>query len=364
MKIAPLIYSRTGQQDYFGNFAVRPRGFPIDISWAAKKVRSAMNGVSKVNRRFLVLSQNDFCIAGVAFNMRYFVNNGTLTSEEKAEAKDYTIIERRLYPVFLGYVFKCSSSEIPVVTDSDLWQMFKEKLIPIWNDGRASAVEVDYYFECKSEPLSADKIEVTAKYLDVLLYDTAKIPDEFLFKEYLSRAYKENVAFCSGVDSISMLEKFTAVSTSTDIIDILKHKQKAQEKENLQKEKEHIEKEQIEQKIFQEKLTQKKTPSLKQTNHCQTTILNQSKKSDTTKFLTIVIAIIVIVTVAVTFYLVNHSENPRKLQSSLKNLGKSANISSALTINTTISSKTTKCLKNLEKSVNISSIPAKEWSVS
>ena len=66
--------------------------------------------------------------------------------------------------VFLGYVFKCSTGEIPVVTDSDLWQMFHDNLVLIWNDGRTSAVEVDYYFECKSERPTAINFGVSKNF--------------------------------------------------------------------------------------------------------------------------------------------------------------------------------------------------------
>ena len=238
MEIAPLIYSRTGKQDYFGNFAVRPREFPINISWATKKIRSAMSDVSKVNRRVLVLSQNKVCIAGIALNMDYFVNNGMLTPEEKAVAKDYATTGDRLYAVFLGYVFRCSTGEIPVVTDSDLWQMFHDNLVPIWNDRRASAVEVDYYFECKSERAPAAKIDAPARYLGALLYDVKKFSETALLKEYLSRAQTEDVAFCSNVDNISTVKEkiFTAASISSDLFAILKREQ--EERDRLKREQE------------------------------------------------------------------------------------------------------------------------------
>lgn len=238
MKIAPLIYSRTEQHEYF--FAVRPDSFEsVDpfITRAKDEIISLVNDVQRIKgRRFLVLSKNGFCIAGVACVMKYFIADGKLNPDEKAEAKTYELVDQnsRRYGIFLGYVFKGNGNEIPVVTDSDLWQMFKKNLAPNWNDKNVSGKK-GYGFDCTGKPAPAKRI-ASQKYCGVTLYDASKISAAALFEEYLARAENEKVAFCSDVDSLSAVENkiFTAASTSQDIIDILKKRNDNEQKPQVQ----------------------------------------------------------------------------------------------------------------------------------
>ncbi len=226
MKIEPLIFSRTEACEYF--FAVRPDDFKsnnVFASRAREEITSLVNEVQyKNDRKFLVLSENGLCIAGIACIMKTFIEGGGLTPDEKADAKTYKTVDKgsRRYGVFLGYVFKDVAGEIPLMTDSDLWQMFKENLEEIWND-KSAKERKGKYFECKSKLAPVEEIE-SKTYCGITLYDDSKVSDKALFEKYLALAQKENVAFRSGADNVDLLKDkiFTAVSTSTQIIEILK----------------------------------------------------------------------------------------------------------------------------------------------
>ena len=130
MEIAPLIYSRTFYQDFNPNFAVRPKD--LNVQWAAGKVLPSMRDVDILNGvRRMFATDGKICIAGIACNFRYFVEN-YLSADERTEAENYLQDERgRGLKIFLGYAFK--SGGVPDVSDSKLWQMFKAMLANKWN---------------------------------------------------------------------------------------------------------------------------------------------------------------------------------------------------------------------------------------
>ena len=242
MKIAPLIHSRTGECDYNSKFAVRPMNFSADsISWARSKILAATRNIDRLNGiRRLVATKDGVCIAGIVCTMKYFINN-CLSSENKNDAKIYADVQGRLYGVFLGYVFKSNGNEIPVVTESDLWQWFEKYLAPEWNRKSAQTVEVDYFDWDNVAPARAGETPPTDRYFDVQLYDAAKFDDENLFREYLSEALTatNEIAFCSNVDKIQPVEEgiYTAITTSAKNIAALKNHAQEQPQQAVQPEK-------------------------------------------------------------------------------------------------------------------------------
>ena len=231
MKIAPLIFSRTGQCDYNSKFAVRPKEFS-EIQWARSKILAATRNISRFNGiRRIVAAQNGICIAGFVCTMKYFVND-CLTGAEKEDAQPYSHIRGTLYGVFLGYAVKGNANEIPFVSYSDLWQWFKEYLVPEWEKKSARTVEVDYF--------SWDKVKLApATNHGTEFYDSAIADDEKLFDEYLSRALTEEVAFCSNVENIQAVEDgiYTAVTTSASNVDKLKANMERKRRERKEQEK-------------------------------------------------------------------------------------------------------------------------------
>lgn len=227
MEIAPLIHSRTGQCDYNSKFAVRPKNFSSNmILWARSKISPATRNIGCFDGiRRIVAAKNGTCIAGIVCSMKYFVNN-CLTGEEKESAQPYSHIRGTLYGVFLGYVFKCKGNEIPIVSNSDLWQCFSKYLIPEWEKKSARAVEVDYFPCDKVKPAHAPNHETE-------FYDSAIVDDEELFREYLSKALisPEKFAFCSNVENIQAVEDgiYTAVTTSASNVDKLKRRVKEEQ---------------------------------------------------------------------------------------------------------------------------------------
>ena len=231
MKIAPLIFSRTGQCDYNSKFAVRPNGFS-EIQWARSKILAATRNISRFNGiRRIVAAKNGVFIAGIVCTMKYFVNN-CLTAAEKEAAQPYSHIRGTLYGVFLGYAFKSNANEIPDVNYSDLWQWFSKYLVPEWEKKSARTVEVDYFSWDKVKPAHVPNHGTE-------FYDSAAFNEESLFKEYLARALTEEVAFCSNVENIQAVEDgiYTAVTTSASNVDKLKADMERKRQQPVQEEK-------------------------------------------------------------------------------------------------------------------------------
>ena len=235
MEVAPLIHSRTGQCDYNPKSAVRPKDFS-EIQWARSKILAATRNIDRFNGiRRIVAAKNGVCIAGIVCTMKYFVNN-CLIGADKDAAQPYIDVHGRLYGVFLGYAFKGNANEIPIVNSSDLWQCFKEYLTPEWEKKSARTVEVDYF--------SWDKVKLAhVTNHGTEFYDSAIFDDEELFDEYLARALREEVAFCSNVENIKAVEDgiYTAVTTSASNITKLKEnidrkRREREEQERLKQE--------------------------------------------------------------------------------------------------------------------------------
>ncbi|MBR1397376.1 MAG: hypothetical protein IJ563_07575 [Selenomonadaceae bacterium] len=234
MEIAPLIHSRTGQCDYNSKFAVRPKDFISNIQWSRDKILSATKNIDLLDgMHYLVASKDGVCIAGVVCTMKYFVSN-CLTPDEQEEAKAYVDVQGRLYGVFLGYSFKGNTGEIPNISYSDMWQWFKNYLVPVWDRKPAETVEVPYT-ELDGKNYVGTTIIPIETFNNTSFYDLGN--DEKLFEMYLSKASAEDVAFCSNVDRLKSLEDgvYTAVSTSQGIISRYRDKLRQIEEETLRK---------------------------------------------------------------------------------------------------------------------------------
>ncbi|MBR0289170.1 MAG: hypothetical protein IJQ82_09345 [Selenomonadaceae bacterium] len=177
MKITPLIFSRTGQCDYNSKFAVRPKEFSEiqwAIQWARSNILAATRNISRFNGiRRIVAAKNGVCIAGIVCTMKYFDNN-YLKGADKDAAQPYIDVHGRLYGVFLGYAFKGNTNEIPIVSDSDLWQWFKEYLTPEWEKKSARTVEIDYFFWGKVKIVHVTNHEIE-------FYDSATFNEKSCF---------------------------------------------------------------------------------------------------------------------------------------------------------------------------------------
>lgn len=292
MEVAPLIFSRTGQCDYNSKFAVRPKEFS-EIQWARSKILAATRNISRFNGiRRIVAAKNGICIAGIVCAMKHFVND-CLSGTEKEDAQPYSHIRGTLYGVFLGYAFKGNANEIPSVSYSDLWQWFKEYLVPEWEKKSARTVEVDYF--------SWDKVKhAHAKNHGTEFYDSATFNEESLFEEYLARALKEDVAFCSNVENIQAVEDgiYTAVTTSASNVDKLKA--------NIERKRRESEK--------PEKKTSKSPPTNNSPNQIRntapTTTDKEQKSEPTNKnSIWLILLILLIILGAIAYWWMNKQEN-------------------------------------------------------
>ena len=244
MKIAPLIHSRTFEVDFNSKFAVRPDDFTdADIEWARKKILPSTQDLNILNDvRLVVASQGGKCIAGVACMFDFFAKD--LTVEERTEAEEFFCDNRGRYiKVFLGYSIKNAAvNEIPIVTPSDLWQLFKEYLAPEWKRKAPESV-IAPYREVMTKPLMPSTPTPAQIFQGVGLYEMNSAVNEKFFETYLALALKQNLAFCTNLDRIQPIEEQTyhAVTTTPEIIDRLREKQRqideaAQKKNQLERE--------------------------------------------------------------------------------------------------------------------------------
>lgn len=244
MKIAPLIHSRTFEVDFNPKFAVRPDDFTdADIEWARKKILPSTQDLNILNDvRLVIASQGGKCIAGIACMLDFFAKD--LTTDERAEAEEFFCDNRGRYiKVFLGYSIKdAAANEIPIVTPSDLWQMFKDYLAPEWKRKIPESVSAPYR-DVKTKPLTPSTFKPTQIFQGVELYEMNSALNEKLFETYLALALKQDLVFCTNLDQFQPIEEQTyhAVTTTPEIIDRLREKQSlldeaAQKKNQLERE--------------------------------------------------------------------------------------------------------------------------------
>lgn len=320
MEVAPLIHSRTGQCDYNPKFAVRPKDFS-EIQWARSKILAATRNIDRFNGiRRIVAAKNGVCIAGIVCTMKYFINN-RLTDAEKDAAQPYVDVHGRLYGVFLGYAFKGNGNEIPIITDSDLWQWFKEYLVPEWEKKSARTVEVDYFSWDKVKPANVTN-HGTEEF-----YDSATTNDEKLFDEYLSRALREDVAFCSNVENIQAVEDeiYTAVTTSASNVDKLKAKMERKRREREEQIRRKKEESERQKKLSeQEKKTSKSSPtnnSSDQIRNTAPTTTDKEQKFEPTNqnSIWLISLILLIILGAIAYWWTHKQENDLESHLSLEN---------------------------------------------
>lgn len=228
MKIAPLIHSKTFEVDFNSKFAVRPDDFTdADIEWARKKILPSTQDLNILNDvRLVVASQGNRCIAGIACMLDFFAKD--LTAGERAKAEEFFCDNRGRYiKVFLGYSIKdAAANEIPIVTPSDLWQMFKDYLAPEWYRKSPESRLVPYR-DVKTKSLPPSTFKPAQIFQGVELYEMNSALNEKLFETYLALALKQNLAFCTNLDRIQPIEEqiYHAVTTTPEIIDRLREKQ-------------------------------------------------------------------------------------------------------------------------------------------
>ena len=213
MEIAPLIHSRTFYCDFNQNLAVRPKD--LNVQLATNKILPAMRDVDILNGvRRVVATDSNICIAGVACNFRYFVEN-YLSAEEQKEAANYLYDERgREVKIFLGYAFK--GNGVPDVPDSMLWQMFKSTLAPKWNNQTVETV-IAPYENCGVK-------NVGKKTFDKNFYPPSESKDLELFEQCLA----QRKDFCSNVDSVKIFEdgKYEIITAPQSVINRLEAQKK------------------------------------------------------------------------------------------------------------------------------------------
>lgn len=210
MEFAPLIHSRTLHCDFNPNFAVRADD--IDVNWAMKKILLAMSDVDILNGVRRVVASNDrICIAGIACNLRFFAENYLNDSN----AEKYFHDERgREVKIFLGYSFKGGNrNEIPDVSYSMLWNMFKENLAPVWESTTAETVRVSYK-NCPTKNFSGGMNFMNIG--GVNFAESNESNDEKIFAQCL--AEKKNLCTNADQNKIISSGEFEIISTSQSLI--------------------------------------------------------------------------------------------------------------------------------------------------
>lgn len=208
MEIAPLIHSRTFYCDFNQNFAARPKD--LNVQWAMNKILPSTRDIDILNgMRRVVATDGKICIAGISCNFKSFAEK-YLSAAEYEEAEKYFHDERgREVKIFLGYAFK--GSGVPDVSNSKLWQMFKQTVAKVWNNNPAETVIVPYE-NCGVK-------SVAKRPLDKKFYPSNERDDVELFEQCLA----ERKDFCSNVDAVKIFEdgKYEIITAAQSIINRL-----------------------------------------------------------------------------------------------------------------------------------------------
>ena len=213
MEIAPLIHSRTFYCDFNQNFAARPKD--LNVQWAMNKILPSTRDIDILNgMRRVVASDGKICIAGISCNFKSFAEK-YLSAAEYEEAEKYFHDERgREVKIFLGYAFK--GSGVPDVSESKLWQMFKQTVAKVWNNNPSDTVIVPYE--------SCGVKSVAKKTLDKKFYPSNERDDIELFEQCIA-AHKD---FCSNVDAVKIFEdgKYEVITAAQSVINRIQEAQK------------------------------------------------------------------------------------------------------------------------------------------
>lgn len=207
----PVIYTRTFTCDYFANFHAKPDF--IDVQWARKYILSAMDSIDTLDSsgREIVFSNDEYLVFGIVSYTSDLINKCAISENEKGNLRNYAFDckKRHIYG-FFGFALYKTNKQIPKVEAKDYLDIFKEYIIPAWNQT---------YSETKISTgvlLNQDNdIKVTtnssASRNEINFYSNTNN----LFKEFICKAASERVSYCSNITDYQQIKNSTFSSIAT-----------------------------------------------------------------------------------------------------------------------------------------------------
>lgn len=221
MLIAPIIHTRTLNNDFLSGFLVRPDYFTSkDIDWARRLIRASTSDIDLMKgERYVVLDNGEIRIAGIV----------TLNSE-LANKSNHTIDDRFFFDkqgrniyAFIGICTKSPLQSSLMLTYDVFADIFEKYVIPVFDD---KVVETQLVQECISVDKRGllDKPEDSGIILNQsTIYEASFERDKQWFDYYLC-CKNQGFSFCSNVSKYQTLKEsvFDFITTTPNNIKRLK----------------------------------------------------------------------------------------------------------------------------------------------
>ncbi|HRU98522.1 MAG TPA: hypothetical protein P5092_13950 [Ruminococcus sp.] len=219
MKVAPLIHSRTFQNDFLSGFLVRPEYFTSnDIDWARQLIRASTADIDLMQgERYVVLDNGNIRIAGIVIVTEQLAQKANSELHHKYFFDDKG---RNVY-AFIGFCMKLSEIEKPINADySDFMAIFERYVVPIWEEKvietRLEKEEIILNDEKQSDN---GKISEGFRLHNSVIYESNPDLDAKWFRYYLN-SKKSNFTFCTNITKYATLKNsvFSVLTTNPNNI--------------------------------------------------------------------------------------------------------------------------------------------------
>lgn len=221
MLTAPIIHTRTFNNDFLSGFLVRPDYFTSeDIDWARRLIRASTADIDLMKgERYVVLDNGKIRVAGIV----------TLTSElanmtnRAIENRFFFDKQGRNIYAFIGICTKSPLQSSLILTYNDFADIFEKYVIPVFDD---KVVETQLVHDCVSVEKNGliDKPKDNGITLNqCTIYESTYESDKKWFNYYLC-CKKQSFSFCSNVSKYQTIKEsiFDFITTTPNNIKRLK----------------------------------------------------------------------------------------------------------------------------------------------
>lgn len=221
MLIAPIIHTRTLNNDFLSGFLVRPSYFTSkDIDWARRLIRASTTDIDLMKgERYVVLDNGEIRIAGIVTLNSELANKSNHTIDNKFF---FDKQGRNIY-AFIGICTKSPLQSTLMLTYDVFADIFEKYVIPVFED---KVVETQLVQDCIPVEKSGllDKPEDNGIILNQsTIYEASFERDKQWFDYYLCYK-KQGFSFCSNVSKYQTLKEsvFDYITTTPNNIKRLK----------------------------------------------------------------------------------------------------------------------------------------------
>lgn len=227
MRVAPIIHTRTFKCDFNSEFLVRPNTFmDSDVKWARKNVLGATDDIDGLNGvRWLIADNQKYRMAGVVGFLENICSNCQLSEDDKRKSEELFCDDKgRLTYAFIGVVTdKSNNSDYGKLTYEYLWNIYIEKIYPIWKSTYQKTI-LEPFYDVKTETYYEHTLMPSVNVGSKQMFESNQILDYDIFTEYFCNSAKNNFSFCSNIMNFNMLKQseFSIITTSQNNITRMK----------------------------------------------------------------------------------------------------------------------------------------------